>query len=250
LWQFSVVQAGCHLQQVWDEEVIVKIQTIQDRHQLSETLFGHQGLLARYMNEYARPFVQQSSSRGYFARQREKAAIPFQANLFKYLHQGRNWEALSAGSRQSHTVAVTALPTGVNPEARIKPYMTRLVLEGIEGPTILENRQFPVERTFIWSSTNDGNVVLQVLFENMTLTKRYSGYCAFGKFLDDFATGSKLFPAEAFPEHLPALNRIGVQTIEVSFQLQENQTRPVMRMLGAVPGGPPRRIISCPRPTG
>ncbi|MBR9981938.1 MAG: hypothetical protein KFF50_13000 [Desulfatitalea sp.] len=250
LWQFSVIQAGCHLQQVWDEEVIVKIQTIQDRHQLSEALFGHQGLLARYMNEYARPFVQQSSSRGYFARQREKAAIPFQATLFKYLHQGRNWEALSAGSRQSHAVAVTALPTGVNPEARIKPYMTRLVLEGIEGPTILENRQFPVDRTFIWSSTNDGNVVLQILFENMTLTKRYSGYCAFGKFLNDFATGSKLFPAEEFPEHLPALNRIGVQTIEVSFQLQENQTRPVMRMLGAVPGGPPRRIISCPRPTG
>lgn len=250
LWQFSVAQAGCHLQQVWDEEVLVKSQGVQDRHQLSDMLFGGQGLLARYVNEHARPFVQRSSMRGYFPRRRHEAAISFQARFFQYLRQGSNWENLSAGSRQSHAVTIRALPTGVNPEARIQPYMTRLVLEGIEGPTILENRQFPVERNFIWSSTNDGNVVLQILFENMTLTKRYSGFCAFGQFLKDFAGGSKLFAAEAFPEHLPALNRIGVRTIEVCFQLQDNQIRPVMRMLGAVPGGPPRYIVNCPKPTG
>jgi type VI secretion system protein ImpL len=250
LWQFSVAQAGCYLQDVWDEEVIIKTQGIHDRQRLSSMLFGGQGHIDQFMKAHARPFVSQSSARGYFPRELQNAQIAFEPVLFRFLRQGRNWSALSSGSQQNHTVAVRALPTGVNPEARIKPFMTRLVLEGAEGPTTLENRQFPVERSFTWSSANDGNVVLQILFENMTLTTRYTGYCAFGKFLRDFGSGSRIFNAEVFPEHLTALNRIGVRYIEVNYIMQESQIGPVIRMLGAVPGGPPRRIVNCSGPTG
>lgn len=245
LWQFSVKQAGEHLQDLWDQEVIVAIQGVRDPRQMSSMLFDDQGLAQNYIRTYAKPFIQQSSARGLYATKRQGAHIPFHNGFFDYIKRGEHWWAVSGGKiEQSYTVKVVAYPTDVNVEARLRPYMTRLVLEGEEGATILENKQYPVEKNFIWRPAYDGNVVLQIVFENITLVIRYSGHCAFGQFLNDFSGGYNIFKAEQFPDQLNDLERIGVKQIEVAYQLQKSQIQPIVKLMSDTPGRPPGTIIA------
>jgi type VI secretion system protein ImpL len=198
---------------------------------------------------HAAPFIRQSSSRGYFTVERQNASVPFTRHFFDYIQRGERWEATSGGSvRPSYPVSITAYPTDVNVEARIKPYMTRLTLEGPEGPVTLENKQFPIEKKFNWIPAIDGEVVLQIMFENVVLSVRYGGYCAFGKFLNDFSRGHRIFKAEQFPEQKAELNLLGIRHIEVIYRIPENQIKPITRLLSATPGKPPGNIVACARP--
>jgi hypothetical protein len=248
LWEYSVAQSGCQLQDYWDREVVVKVQGVRDPRQRSILLFADRGLVALYMQKYAGPFVRQTSSRGYYSLTRHGAGIPFSKRFFDYVKQGERWMAASGGAIQdAYNVTVAAYPTDVNAEAHIKPYMTRLILEDTERPTVLENKQYPVEKQFAWLPSRDGNVVLQILFENLTLSVKYSGYCAFGRFLRDFSEGYKRFRAEQFPEQLTELNRIDVREIEVIYRMPESETRPIKRLMRATPGRPPVTIVACSR---
>ncbi len=244
LWQYAVNQAGCRLQETWDESVISRVRGIGERRRVSSMLFEG-GLIDDFMSGPARPFMRQSSARGFFPRQQEGAAIAFRPGFFHYLRAGRNWETIGEASGGSHTLTIEAFPTGVNPEARIKPYMTRLILESGSDPHILENRQFPVRRTFHWSPADDGAVALEILFENMTLRRTYTGYCAFGRFLNEFSEGTRIFSPDDFPDRKTELKRIGVTEIEVRFRIPQNQAQPVIRLKNALPGGPPGRIVAC-----
>lgn len=249
LWQFSVAQAGCHLQALWDREVIVKLHGIRAPRQRSTMLFGGPGLIRNFMQTHAAPFVQQSSSRGYYVIKRQDTWIPFYNSFFEFVRQGERWWATSGGEiQQAYPVSVAAYPTDVNAEAHIRPYMTRLILEDKENPTVLENKQFPVEKRFTWEPASDGNVVLQILFENLTLTVRYTGYCAFGQFLRDFSDGYKRFKADYFPEQVMELHRIGVNEIEVTYRMPESQVQPIKRLMRATPGAPPAGIVRCTKP--
>jgi type VI secretion system protein ImpL len=249
MWRFAVAQTSCHLQELWDREVIVKVQRVRDPRQVASMLFGAQKLAPGYLKTHAAPFVQQSSSRGYYIIERQNASIPFSRQFFDYIQRGERWEASSGGNvRQSYNVSITAYPTGVNAEARIKPYMTQLLLEGPDGAATLDNRQFRVERSFTWHPDFDGSVQLQIMFENLVLTVPYTGYCAFGQFLADFSKGRRVFKAEQFPEQLHELNRLGIRYIEVNYRIPENQINPITRLLSATPGPPPRRIVHCARP--
>jgi type VI secretion system protein ImpL len=249
LWQFTVAQAGCYLQDLWDQEVIVKVQRQQDPRQTSLMMFGDPKLAPHFMRAHAAPFIQQSSSHGYYTIERQNARVPFHRTFFDYMQRGERWEAASGGGvRQNYIVSITAYPTDVNSEARIKPYMTRLTLEGPEGPITLENKQFPSEKKFTWAPAVDGNVLLQIMFENMVLTVRYAGHLAFGQFLSDFSSGQRIFTAEQFPEHRAELARLGVRYIEVIYRMPEGQMKPITRLVGATPGQPPRKIVQCAQP--
>lgn len=249
LWRFSVAQAGCNLQDLWDQEVIVKVQGVRDGRRASSMLFGDQGLTQQYMQNYARPFVKQNSTRGYYTLECHGARVPFNGSLFKYLQEGARWEISSGGGvQQSYSVNIIAYPTDVNSEARLRPYMTRLVLDCPEGATVLENKQYPTEKKFTWMPASDSPVLLQILFENVTLNVRYEGYCAFGQFLRDFSNGRKVFGINNFPDQLTELRRIGVTQIEVIYKMQAGQVQSVTRLLNATPGQPPRRIVACAKP--
>ncbi len=249
LWRFSVAQAGCRLQDLWDQEVIAKVQSVKDPRQLSRLLFGDQGVAQKYVQTYMRPFVQLSSRRGYYATELQSARIPFYNRFFDFIQQGEHWQAVSGGGvQESYNVTVAAYPTDVNPEAHLRPYMTRLVLESSQGPIVLENKQFPVEKQFTWMPASDGNITVQIFFENVTLKIGYSGYCAFGQFLKDFSGGSSILRAEQFPDHLSELNRIGVRQIEIVYKIPQNQVQPILRLMQATPGRPPAKIIDCAKP--
>ncbi|MEJ2158304.1 MAG: type VI secretion protein IcmF/TssM N-terminal domain-containing protein [Desulfobacteraceae bacterium] len=244
LWQYSVARAGDHLQHLWDREVMVKIEGVYDRHQLISLLFGDQGYADKFNNNHAGPFVSRSSRRGFRSRKLNNCAIPFRNSYFAFIRKGKRWNAGSGGEAKPRAITVAAFPTDVNIEARVKPHMTRLVLENVDGRTILENRQYPVEKKFIWSPSKSGDVSLQIMLGDITLVRKYTGYCAFGRFLMDFKGGKRTFTVEDFPEYRHDFTRLGVSEIQVSYQFTSGQTAPIIRQLSTAPGRPPARIVS------
>lgn len=247
LWRFSVQQAGCHLQEMWDREVIVKTEGVYSRHQLVSLLFGEKGYADKFINNHAGPFVVRSSRRGYHTKEVRGCAIPFKKSYFSFIRQGKRWGAVSSGAGKTQVVRVSALPTDVNIEARVKPHMTRLVLDGADGGTVLENRQYPIEKNFSWSPSTSGDVTLQIMLGDITLTRKYTGYCAFGRFLREFKNGKRVFTVHDFNDYRHEFNRLGVNQITVFYHFQTGQMAPIVRMLNTTPGRPPAVIISCAR---
>lgn len=244
MWRFSVDQAGRHLQKLWDQTVIVQTEGIYERHRLVSLLFGDKGCAQKFINTTAAPFVGRDSRRGYYARELRGCAVPFKKSFFGFAKQGQRWGAVTGGHSRSYSVDIMAYPTDVNIEARVKPHLTRLALESTEGTTILENRQYPIENKFTWSPSKSGDVLLEILLGDITLTRKYTGYYAFGKFLREFSKGKRKFTINDFPEYSAEFHRLGVKEIDVSYQLQSEQIRPIMRLMNTAPGRPPAKIIS------
>lgn len=256
LWRFSVKQAGDHLQYLWDREVLVKIEDVSDRHQLGEMLFGSRGFVDTFVSKHAGPFVERSSSRGYHSKKMRGCAIPFKSSYFSFMKSGKRWitaSASQAGSNASakhHRVTISAFPTDVNIEARVKPHMTRLIIEGVDGSDILENKQYPIEKTFTWSSNGSGDVTVQIMLGDITLVRKYTGSCAFCKFVRDFRNGKRTFAVSDFPGYRHEFERLGVYKIEVVYKFQHRQIVPILRELNKIditPGRPPATIISASR---
>jgi type VI secretion system protein ImpL len=247
LWKYSVAKAGCHLQRLWDEEVMVDTQRVYDRQRLVALLFGDKGSVDRFVQKNARPFLQLNSRRGYYPRDLRGSSIPFRPEYFRFVEQGKRWETESGGEIQSnYVVDMVAFPTDVNIDAKAKPYMTQLVVESSKGDMALVNRQYPIKEKFNWSPATCGDVTLQIMLGDITLTKKYTGYCAFGKFLSDFKSGKKIFTGVDFPEYAHEFYRMGVREIQVLYRFEPSQVNPIVRLLTSAPGRPPVNIISCP----
>jgi type VI secretion system protein ImpL len=245
LWAYTVSQAGRHLQKLWDQNVIVKTEGIYEPNRLDQLLFGDNGQVSQFVKAYADPFMGRNTRRGFFARECRGCSIPFDERFFRYIRHGQSWGAISGNHRaDAYRVDIVGLPTDVNSQANIKPDMTRLTLEGAAGSTVLENRQYPLEKTFTWTPDQSGDVTLEIFLGDVVLTKKYTGNYAFGKFLRTFHRGKRDFTVKDFPENRADFNRFGVTRIEVIYQLQDRQIRPIIQLMDTAPGKPPARIIS------
>ena len=125
----------------------------------------------------------------------------------------------------------------------MRPHATVLELQCAGESTRLENLNYPVAKTFVWSPQSCGDVVFQISVGNLVLTKTYTGYNAFAKFLDEFKTGQRTFSREEFPSEEAALRRLGITYIKAKYQFQGH--REALEMLYAAPGRPPRKIVTC-----
>jgi hypothetical protein len=82
---------------------------------------------------------------------------------------------------------------------------------------------------------------------DITLTRKYTGYCAFGRFLREFRNGKRVFTVHDFKDYRHEFNRLGVHQIIVYYQIRAGHAAPIVRMLNTTPGRPPAVIISCAR---
>jgi type VI secretion system protein ImpL len=84
---------------------------------------------------------------------------------------------------------------------------------------VIDNRNYPVSRPFVWSPDSCGDVLFQIDIGDAVLTKRYTGVQAFPDFLRDFPGGRRTFYPKQFPSEKQALERMGVQFIRVNYQM-------------------------------
>jgi type VI secretion system protein ImpL len=117
-------------------------------------------------------------------------------------------------------LAITAQPTGVNPEATVKPYLTTLTLRCAAGAKVINNYNFPVTEQIEWSAAKCGEATLEIRVGELVLTRRYAGATGVADFVGEFRDGTHDFGVLDFPQSRAQLEAMKVSKISVRYELQ------------------------------
>ena len=240
LLNFVCSETACYLQDVWEKEVLVEIQGVFDQKTLNQILLGQEGYAVKFVNGPAAPFVSRSPQKGYYAKTALDRRIPFTPSFLSFLTKGAKTSKLV---KANYTVSIKGLPTDINPEAQIRPHATSIELQCADKAQKLINLNYPVRKTFNWSTEKCEDVIFQIEVADLILTKKYTGYQAFPKFLKDFADGQRIFFSREFPDYQAALKRLGIRYIKVNYQFKGHQ--PIIKLLATDPGRAPEDIVKC-----
>jgi type VI secretion system protein ImpL len=248
LWAYTCEESACHLQALWEKNVLADIQGIADQGQVNQILFAPDGLATAFIKGPAAPFVARDLRRGYYAREALGRSLPFEQaflGFFSRAKVGLPVAALAAAA-SDNTVTISGLPTESNDSARVHPHATRLTLQCMDSQQVLVNMNYPVSKTFTWSSQRCGGVTFAIEVGNVVLTRQYSGPEAFAKFLMEFGGGTRTFSPGDFPKEAQLLRNMGIQYIRVQYRFSGhqaviNQAKPAMSQPTAVP----QTIVRC-----
>lgn len=117
-------------------------------------------------------------------------------------------------------LSIAAQPTGVNPEATAKPYLTTLTLRCAAGAKVINNYNFPVTEQLEWSAAKCGEATLEIRVGELTLTRRYAGATGVADFVGEFRDGTKDFGVLDFPQSRARLEAMKVSKISVRYDMQ------------------------------
>ena len=117
-------------------------------------------------------------------------------------------------------LTLTSQPTGVNPEATAKPYLTTLTLQCAAGSKVINNFNFPVTEQLAWSAAQCGEASLEIRIGDLTLTRRYPGPTGVADFVNEFRDGTHDFGALDFPQSRARLEALKVGKISVRYDFQ------------------------------
>ena len=240
LWGYVCKKTGCHIQKSWDEKVLSEVDGVFDAKVLSGLLFGKDGYVNKFTTTDIAPFVTRSRRKGFHAKTIAGERIPFSDSFFAYLTRG----SFSVQSEKAkYKVKFKGMPTDTNADAKLIPHVTKLELECAEGAQTLENYNFPVSKTFVWSPNGCGDVTLKINIGHLVLEKRYSGFRPFAKFLKDFSKGQHTFYRKEFRGKSAALKRMGIKYIKVKYKISGGG--PVIKLLRMAAGSAPEVIVPC-----
>ena len=142
-----------------------------------------------------------------------------------------------------YDVNIQARPLTVNKEALMEPYAAIIILDCESKPQELNNYNYPAELTFKWKPDTCGDVTLQILFEDFTLTKMYKGPKGFASFLEDFRDGTRTFTLADFPDNADALKNLEVNRIRVTYVI--DNSLPIRKLLDKEDFKAPENITEC-----
>ncbi len=240
LWEYVCINTGCFIQKSWDEKVLSEIDGVYDAKVLSGMMFGKDGVVNKFAAADIAPFITRSRKKGYYAKTIAGEKIPFDKSFFSFLTRG----AYSVQSEKAeYKVTLKGVPTDTNADAKLIPHVTKLELECAEGSQVLENYNYPVSKTFVWSPSGCGDVTLKINIGHLILEKKYSGFRPFAKFLKDFSRGQHTFYPKNFRDKRSALKRMGIKYIKVKYKISGG--RPVIRLLNMAAGNAPEVIVKC-----
>jgi type VI secretion system protein ImpL len=240
LWSFLRMEAACHLQELWEKEVLVELQGVRDQKMLNDLLLGDEGYATKYAKNVAAPFLERSLKKGYVAKKVLGETIPFENAFLSFLTKG----AQSAKPVQGHyEVTIQGLPTDTNNDSSTKAHATRLEVQCAAGSTTLVNLNYPVSKVIKWSPQDCGDVLFEIEAGQLVLSKKYSGPYAFAEFLKDFSQGQRTFYPDDFPDKKNEMNRLGIKFIKAKYRF--NGHSEVVGLLEVSPGRAPKDIVLC-----
>lgn len=239
LHEFAIREAACYLQETWERQVILEVKDIAHQN-INQLLMGDGGLARKFIDGPAGPFIDRSMQKGYYPAVKRQKSAGFLPPFLSYLNRG---ERAFRTAQSTYNVVVRAEPTGANPEARVRPHQTVVQLQCMPGATRLVNVNYPVSKNFAYSPQACSDVEITVNVGNLVLTKTYTGYLAFPRFIKDFEKGSRRFPAAAFPEHQLALRQMGVDYIAMGFGFKGHE--PVLDFLKVAAEPIPEAVAAC-----
>lgn len=232
-------EASCYLQTGWEDMVLAGIAGVNEE-KLGPTLIGEGGLVWKYVDKEASPFLVKKYRKGYLPKTVDSNAMPWRTDFIRFINDADEGRNIVAGE---FTVKISALPTGINQSATISPYATYLDLHCADDVQTLANYNYSASNDFVWSLEKCGDVTLRIEVGEYSLRKTYPGRKGFASFLADFRDGRYIFRPEDFPEQASQLRNASVKAIDVSYKITGQ--RPVIQMLTAVPLSPPQQVITC-----
>jgi type VI secretion system protein ImpL len=241
-WAYARMQTGCKLQQIWEDKVLVEVLGISDQEELINALMGTNGFAKKYVEVTAEPFIGRSARKGYYPKKVEglDGNVEFSDEFLVFITKGAK---AAKPVKDSYRVTIKGLPTDVNREARVKPHATFLSLQCGGANQTMMNLNFPVRKIFTWSPEDCSDVIFKIEVGNLVLTKEYTGYRAFPRFLQDFQKGYRVFFRKYFKESEAALKRLGIKYIKVKYKLTGH--KPVIKLVPDMPGNVPEDIVKC-----
>lgn len=240
IWNFIRIEAACHLQDIWEKDVLAEAQGITDQQRLGKLLMGNDGLCVTFIRGPAAPFISRSSKKGYYAVKAMGGRIAFEPSFLNFLTKGVSGQRTA---RENYNIIIKGLPTDSNSDSSIQPHATHLMIQCSDGTIQLDNYQYPIKKAVKWSPTTCGDVHFQIEISDLILNKRYTGSLAFAKFLKEFRTGERIFYPKEFPDHEMDLKLLGVKYIKAKYKFDGN--RPIIKLISGTTGSVPRQIVKC-----
>lgn len=214
-WGLAVVDAAEGIQNLWEENVLVKVGQVP-RDKLPGTLFdATTGLVWKFVGGPASQFLSKGAA-GYQAKTSNGTTFPFTHDFLLFLNKG---SSQTQKIMPSYEVTATALPTDVNPDAKERPYATELTLDCQEKVQQLINYNYPVTQVFKWDPQTCGKTNLTVRFKSFTVEKTYHGASGFAHFLKEFKYDVRHFKPEDFPESQSNFAIFNVKALTVQYKL-------------------------------
>jgi len=242
LFAYVCQESACHLQSLWEKEVLADTQGISDQAQLNQLLFSPDGLATKFIKGPAAAFTGRDLKRGYYAKEVFGRSIPFEQAFLTFFSRAKVGIAASAmtGAASDNTVTVSGLPTEANDNARVQPHATKLILQCMDAQQSVVNMNYPVSKVLTWSGQRCGGVIFSIEVGNLSLVRTYSGPESFAKFLMEFPGGQHTFYPDDFPKEAPLLKNMGIRYIKVQYRFSGqqaviDQAKPSMNQPTAVP---------------
>lgn len=233
-------EGACRLQQQWEDTVLAELAGVAKPDQRGAMLVGDGGLVWKYVEGPAAPFLNKRFQKGYLPADFNGTHMPFTDAFMTFLGRADTARQLVAGQ---FSVTVTGLPTGINKGAQLLPAATTIELQCADGVQTLENYNFPATQVFNWSSQSCGTTRLRIRLGTLTLEKVYAGPSGFGAFLGEFRTGQHFYTPQDFPDKAGLLKQAGVKEIAVNYRLQGAE--PVVLAGSSIPSSAPAQAVAC-----
>ncbi len=243
---FVSKETACYLQTLWEKEVLVEIQGVYERQRANRILFGSDGYADKYIRGPAAPFLSRDTSRGYHAKTILGTHVPFSKDFLEFITKGAKVNSGGYKSRYAVTIRAQPTDTGFRPSfkgPRLGVDTTTIEMQCADKNRTLVNYNYPVKKTFIWEPNNCSDVTFTINVGKLMLTRTYSGFYGFPKFLSEFSKGQHIFYPGEFPESESALRRMGIRYIKVKYQF--GGYGPVLRLYRNTPGKAPGNIAEC-----
>lgn len=244
-------EAACELQDRWVANVVYPSQAALTSSNFDLLLFSSTGTVPKFMDTSMSPFVRKTTL-GYRLVQKDQHGIPVSPDFIPYVNTSLyEWRArklkmqqemlqkkensviqtslqqeeqvneakLLKFSKKQFPVTIQAFPTDVDASAKVRPYLTKLVVDCAQESHVLNNYNLPVRSSWMWSPMVCGATRLSIRIGSLTLVKRYPGKDGFASFIEDFFQGHHRFSPRDFPLKSRRLRALGVSRIDVRFNI-------------------------------
>lgn len=226
LIRYVLEQGSCSVQKDWESSVLWKTQMTVSAQETMDQLFGDKGSVWRFADGPAKPFLKQQAG-GFSPAKKDGFTFPFTPDFVPFLNQSVDTRVASVVRQQqaesavgkSANLLITSRPIGVNPGARANPYAAQLSIQCANEQITLDNYNMAVTSSFDWSPDQCGDVTLDILIDDLTLTRRYPGPMGLARFVEEFVDGQRLFTPEDFPQVADELENLNVSAIYVRYDL-------------------------------
>ncbi len=252
-WEYVRREASCGIDNYWKQEVYYPYNNIRNYEPavLSERLYGPQeGIVTQFINgrKGLSPFIQRSPGQSipYVPKPDPifKKTIYFQKPFLVYLKSAEKHKSDIIGTdiKRSEpsepsipepepepqptdfTVTITAKPADFNADAKERVDVTRLELHcGGREPQSLVNLQYPIRKTFEWSTEQCNRAQITIETQLYQLKRVFTGNYAFPILLREIRANRGSYSVELFSTDRPIPKERNIRTIHLNWELEDPQ---------------------------